>query len=209
MKSWNINFNHVFEDILLEGFISNCPSHRQFQPRIAQKSWNITVNHNLFEMQQCFGDIIDSTEKTNKKITSYTYSQNCPNDYDDFLNPPPVALPIQKLVAKETRMANSKKVKVSLRKLNTSSMAGLIHWTSAMLKDRELEELSKVVFGNVVISSQHTNMNHIEEEEDEKEHDEDDDVAAPERDCVSPGRDTKEVAHETSEKYEDYNVECA
>ncbi|KAI3494538.1 hypothetical protein L1887_40670 [Cichorium endivia] len=76
-----------------------------------------------------------------------------------------------------------------------------------MLKDRELEELSKGGFRYVVISSQHTNMNHTEEEEDETEHEEDDDVAAPERDCVSPVRDNKEVAHETSEKYEDYNVE--
>ncbi|KAI3782292.1 hypothetical protein L2E82_12332 [Cichorium intybus] len=84
-----------------------------------------------------------------------------------------------------------------------SSTAGLIHWTSAMLKDRELEELSKGGFGNVVISSsQDTNMNHIEQE-----HEEVDDVAASQRDCISPGRFTKEVAQETSEKYEDYNVE--
>ncbi|KAI3737217.1 hypothetical protein L2E82_27213 [Cichorium intybus] len=51
------------------------------------------------------------------------------------------------------------------------------------------------------------NMNLIEQEEDGTEHEEDDDVAAPERVCVSPGRGTKEVAHETPEKYEDYNVE--
>lgn len=88
-----------------------------------------------------------------------------------------------------------------------SSRGGLIHWTSAMLKERELEELSTGGFGNVVVSSQHTNMNHIDQEEDETEHEEDDDVAAPERDCVSPGRDTNEVAHEIPEKYEDYNVE--
>ncbi|KAI3763656.1 hypothetical protein L2E82_13650 [Cichorium intybus] len=316
--------------------------------------------------------IRDATEKTKNKITSHSYSRKRPNDDDDFVNPPPVTLPIQKLVAKETRMPNSKKVKDSLRKLNTRfppshitqtmaclnneqrrciqsigfgsaitmklqkpprrlcywvvdnydpttnsirfndqnllvtrekvhaiygipmgdiqmsnpykanpknrvvkhwksqfpksikrirlthvvemirkdttggplfimnflvlfvsvmigcptmgtinqaflenikgdvhikeldcSTAGLIHWTSAMLKDRELEELSKGGFGNVVISSsQDTNMNHIEQE-----HEEVDDVAASQRDCISPGRFTKEVAQETSEKYEDYNVE--
>ncbi|KAI3724541.1 hypothetical protein L2E82_36322 [Cichorium intybus] len=69
--------------------------------------------------------------------------------------------------------------------------------------DRELEELSKGGFGNVVISSsQHMNMNHIEQE-----HEEVDVVAASERDCISPGRFTKEVAEETSEKYKDYNLE--
>ncbi|KAI3724542.1 hypothetical protein L2E82_36323 [Cichorium intybus] len=57
----------------------------------------------------------DATEKTKNKITSRTRL----NDDDDFVNPPPVTLPIQKLVAKETRMPNSKKVKDSLRKLNT------------------------------------------------------------------------------------------
>ncbi|KAI3690087.1 hypothetical protein L2E82_48062 [Cichorium intybus] len=123
------------------------------------------------------GDISDSTEKTNKKSTSDTYSRNRPNDDDNFINPPPVTLPIQKLVTKETRMANSKIVKDSLRKLNTSYF---------------------------ISTHEH---DHIEEEEDETEHEEDDDVAAPERDCVSPVRDNKEVAHETSEKYEDYNVE--
>ncbi|KAI3516651.1 hypothetical protein L1887_15574 [Cichorium endivia] len=137
-------------------------------------------------------------EKTNKKITSDTYS-----DDDDFVNPPPVTLPIQKLVTKlfYIHVTNVENAKIK------SSRGGLIHWTSAMLKERELEELSTGGFGNVVVSSQHMNMNHIDQEEDETEHEEDDNVAAPKRDCVSPGRDTKEVSHDTSEKYEDYNVE--
>ncbi|KAI3522951.1 hypothetical protein L1887_01003 [Cichorium endivia] len=117
----------------------------------------------------------DATGKTNKKITSDAYS-----DDDDFVNPPPVTLPVQKLVTKVTRRANSKKVKDSLWKLNIrvenatikSSRGELIHWTSPMLKDRELEELSTGGFGNVVISSHHTNMNLIEQEEDGTEHEE-------------------------------------
>ncbi|KAI3505670.1 hypothetical protein L1887_27832 [Cichorium endivia] len=140
----------------------------------------------------------DATGKPNKNITSDTYS-----DDDDFVKPPPVTLPIQKLVTKlfythVTRVENA---------TIKSSRCELIHWTSPMLKDKELEELSTGGFGNVVISSHHTNMNLIEQEEDGTEHEEDDDVAAPERDCVSPGRDTKEVAHETPGKYEVYNVE--
>ncbi|KAI3699561.1 hypothetical protein L2E82_43962 [Cichorium intybus] len=63
-----------------------------------------------------------------------------------------------------------------------SSRGELIHWTSPILNDRELEELSTGGFRNVVISSHHTNMNLIEQEEDGTEHEEDDDVAAPERD---------------------------
>ncbi|KAI3708808.1 hypothetical protein L2E82_38279 [Cichorium intybus] len=44
-----------------------------------------------------------------------------------------------------------------------SSTKGLINWTSKMLKDRQLQELSKGGFGNVTISSQHIDMSHCEQ----------------------------------------------
>lgn len=44
-----------------------------------------------------------------------------------------------------------------------SPIAGMIHWTTDMLKRRELEELSKGGFGNVTISLQHMNMNRTEQ----------------------------------------------
>ncbi|KAI3753280.1 hypothetical protein L2E82_25329 [Cichorium intybus] len=48
-----------------------------------------------------------------------------------------------------------------------NSTVGLINWTSKMLKDRQLQELSKGGFGNVTISSQHMDMSHCEREDGE------------------------------------------
>ncbi|KAI3690821.1 hypothetical protein L2E82_49032 [Cichorium intybus] len=121
-------------------------------------------------------------KKTNKKITSDTYS-----DDDDFVNPPTVTLPIQKLVIKFKGWIDS----LDISHVKREGIGRAVY--------RRFRKCS-CFFTN-------TNMNHIDQEEDETEHEEDENVAAPKRDCVSPGRDTKEVSHDTPEKYEDYNVE--
>ncbi|KAI3751014.1 hypothetical protein L2E82_22004 [Cichorium intybus] len=89
--------------------------------------WDFIGDWEVMEYHSELQPLRDATEKTNKKITSDTYS-----DDDDFVNPP------QKLVTKlfyihVTNVENAK---------SKSSRGGLIHWTSAMLKERELEELS-------------------------------------------------------------------
>ncbi|KAI3782293.1 hypothetical protein L2E82_12333 [Cichorium intybus] len=94
--------------------------------------------------------IRDATEKTKNKITSHSYSRKCPNDDDDFVNPPPVTLPIQKLVAKETRMPNSKKVKDSLRKLNTRFPPSHITQTMACLNNEQRRCIQSIGFGSAI-----------------------------------------------------------
>nr|KAJ0224663.1 hypothetical protein LSAT_V11C100013050 [Lactuca sativa] len=87
-----------------------------------------------------------------------------------------------------------------------SPTAGMIHWTTDMLKGRELEELSKGGFGNVTISLQHMNMNRTEQEDNYKTEDgEDDDVVGSERDCISPDGFIGNVVQETSENDADNN----
>ncbi|CAI9277400.1 unnamed protein product [Lactuca saligna] len=82
----------------------------------------------------------------------------------------------------------------------------MIHWTTDMLKRRELEELSKGGFGNVTISLQHMNMNRTEQEDNYKTEDgEDDDVVGSERDCISPDGFIGNVVQETSENDADNN----
>ncbi|CAH1440948.1 unnamed protein product [Lactuca virosa] len=68
-----------------------------------------------------------------------------------------------------------------------SPTAGLIHWTTDMLKRREVEELSKG-------------------DDNYKTKDgEDDDVVGPERDCISPAGFIGNVVEETSENDADNN----
>nr|KAJ0207016.1 hypothetical protein LSAT_V11C500264850 [Lactuca sativa] len=44
-----------------------------------------------------------------------------------------------------------------------SPTTGMMYWTTDMLDKRDLEELSKGGFGNVIISSQHMSMNHTKQ----------------------------------------------
>ncbi|CAH1432827.1 unnamed protein product [Lactuca virosa] len=209
-------------------------------------------------------------------ITSDTYSRKCPSDDDDdFVNPPPVTMPIQKIVKKQTSIEKPRNMEDSLRCLNTrfppehitktmallnedqqsigfgsalnmqleklpcricywvvdnynptsnsihlfylnftkveddtmqSPTAGMIHWTTDMLKRRELKELSKGGFGNVTISLQHMNMNHTKQDDNYKtEYGEDDDVVGSERYCISPDGFIGNVVQETSENDADNN----
>ncbi|CAI9271507.1 unnamed protein product [Lactuca saligna] len=79
-----------------------------------------------------------------------------------------------------------------------SPTTGMMYWTTDMLDKRELEELSKGGFGNVIISSQHMSMNHTKQEDGE-----DDDAAGSERDCKSPAGFIEHVVQETSQSEND------
>ncbi|CAH1453883.1 unnamed protein product [Lactuca virosa] len=82
-----------------------------------------------------------------------------------------------------------------------SPTAGMMYWTTDMLDKRELEELSKGGFGNVIISSQHMSMNHTKQEDGE-----DDDAAGSERDCKSHAGFIEHVLQQTSQSENDaYN----
>ncbi|CAH1413036.1 unnamed protein product [Lactuca virosa] len=78
-----------------------------------------------------------------------------------------------------------------------SPTVGMMYWTTDMLDKRELEELSKGGFGNVIISSQHMSMNHT------KQDGEDDDAAGSERDCKSHAGFIEHVLQQTSQSEND------
>ncbi|KAI3740132.1 hypothetical protein L2E82_30553 [Cichorium intybus] len=76
----------------------------------------------------------------------------------------------------------------------------LINWTTKMLKDMQLEELSKGGFGNVTISSQHMDMSHCEQEDGE-----DVDDTTSMRDCPFSEGFTQNVVQQILEKGDDNN----
>ncbi|KAI3496960.1 hypothetical protein L1887_39338 [Cichorium endivia] len=81
-----------------------------------------------------------------------------------------------------------------------SSTKGLINWTSKMLKDRQLQELSKGGFGNVTISSQHIDMSHCEQEDGE-----DVDDTTSMRECPVSEGFTENVVQQILGKCDDNN----
>ncbi|CAI9277401.1 unnamed protein product [Lactuca saligna] len=84
-------------------------------------------------------------------ITSDTYSRKRPSDDDDdFVNPPPVTMPIQKIVKKQTRIEKPRNVENSLRCLNTRFPPEHITKTMTLLNKDQQRCVQSIGFGSAL-----------------------------------------------------------
>lgn len=84
-------------------------------------------------------------------ITSDTYSRKRPSDDDDdFVNPPPVTMSIQKIVKKQTRIEKPRNLEDSLRCLNTRFPPEHITKTMTLLNKDQQRCVQSIGFGSAL-----------------------------------------------------------
>nr|KAJ0204765.1 hypothetical protein LSAT_V11C500264840 [Lactuca sativa] len=115
-----------------------------------QSEHTTVINNKDISINNDMESNISKSKQSRTKFTLDFYSRKPPNDDDDFVNPQPVTIPIQKIVKKQTRMANPGKVEDSLRYLNTRFPPEHITKTMALLNNDQRKCVESIGFGSAL-----------------------------------------------------------